>query len=174
VDARYCCSATTIPTPRVCTLVSVIPPHFRRPSLLLFSLRTFSSRPIPSHLKTFTINQSITAPVPHSTIPSHNICTFTTHTPRRKFTACALLHVCFFRVIIALSFEPWRAPLLSSWVQPFSPSQLPHPRPCSYHTPTRFSETFTRTNTYIQYPLTPALPMSDEKNPLLRLGPATR
>ena len=65
MDARYCCSATTIPMPRVCALISVLPPHLRRP----FSKNIFFHL-IPSHP---TINQSITALVPqyHSnlTIP---------------------------------------------------------------------------------------------------------
>lgn len=135
VDARLWTLGTTPPLcykpfARVRTFISVLPRTFAASILLFFSneLFFFSSHFISSHLKPpLSINQ-----LPRARVPSHNICTFI-HTPRRKVTAFVDSHVSFC-VIIALPFEPWRAPLLSSRPTPFHHSSHPHTFLRNFHT----------------------------------------
>jgi hypothetical protein len=101
VDARYCSSALLQSLRTRAHFHFRSSPHFRRPSLLLFfSNEHFLFHLISSHLKLpLSINQ-----LPHATVPSHNICTFT-HTPRRKVTVSVVKHV-FFVSLLPCSFDP--------------------------------------------------------------------
>jgi len=114
-----------------CALLFPFFPALSPPPSFCFSLTNFfffSSHFISSHLKPpLSINQ-----LPRARVPSHNICTFI-HTPRRKVTAFVDSHVSFC-VIIALPFEPWRAPLLSSRPTPFHHSSHPHTFLRNFHT----------------------------------------
>jgi hypothetical protein len=73
----------------------------------------------------------------------------------------------FFVSLLLCSFDLWRAPLLSSQGTTVFPFWPPCPTPLLPHSPTRFSENFTRTNTYkhnhhISSPHTPGFTISSK------------
>ena len=135
-------------------------PHFCRPSILLFfSNEHFHISPhlISSHLKLpLSINQ-----LPRARVPSPQYLYFLL-THQGVKSPLLLSRMFLFVSLLPLSFDPWRAPLLSSRPTPLHCTTLPSSRP------TRFPEIFTRTNRYTQqssllsFPHTPGFTISSK------------
>ena len=144
VDARYCTSALLQSLRTRAHFHFRASPHFRRPTLLLFfSNEQFLFRLTSSHLKL-----PLSMPQYHPTI---SVLLLTLQGVKSPLLLSSMF---FFVSLLFCSFDPWRAPLLSSRGTTGFPFWLPCPTPlphfCPHHSPTRFSENFTRTNTYTQ------------------------
>jgi len=145
VDARYCSSALLQSLRTRAHFHFRSSPHFRRPSLLLFfSNEHFLFRLISSHLKL-----PLSMPQYHPTISVLLLTLQGVKSPLLLSSMFFLCHYCFVRFVRPVgraSFELSgnnRFSLLAALPHAFAPL-------CPHHTPTRFSEIFTRTNTYTQ------------------------